>query len=141
MTFYAEKTQVPISRSRVQIENELTRYGIQEYGIGHSPRGTGIIFRHNSKVYKMNVNEPNEDEFDTQQKLEQAKRSRWRLLLLCVKAKLNLIQSGQSSFEDEFLAYMALPDGSTMADFMKLPENIERLAKTKMPKMLMGDRK
>ena len=138
MTFYAEKTQVPISRSRVQIETELTRYGIQEYGIGHSPRGTGIIFKYDGKVYKMNVNEPDGDEFDTQRKLEQAKRSRWRLLLLCVKAKLNLIQSGQSSFEDEFLAYMALPDGSTVSDFMQQPENIERLQKSKMPKMLVG---
>lgn len=138
MTFYAEKTQVPISRSRAHIEAELTKYGIEEYGIGVSRRGTGIIFKCDGKVYKMNVNEPNEKDFDTQQKLEQAKRSRWRLLLLCIKAKLNLIQSGQSSFEDEFLAYMALPDGSTVSDFMQQPENIERLQKSKMPKMLMS---
>jgi len=138
MAMYAEKTQVPVSRSRAQIEGELCRYGVQEYGFGVSPRGSGILFHYNGKIYKINVNEPNPDEYDTNKKLEQAKRQRWRLLLLCLKAKLNLIQSGQANFEDEFLAYMALPDGSTVADFMKLPENAEKLQSSQMPKMLTG---
>lgn len=55
-------------------------------------------------------------------------------------AKLEEIEAGLVSFEDQFLAYMALPDGSTVGEFMKLPENVERLAKTKMPKLLIGEK-
>jgi len=138
MAKYAEKTQVPVSRSKAQIEGELIRYGVQEYAFGTSPRGSGIIFKHQVKTYKINVNSPNRDEFATQKQFEQAERSRWRLLLLCIKAKLNLIQSGQSAFEDEFLAYMALPDGSTVGEFMRLPENVSMLEKSEMPKMITG---
>jgi len=69
---------------------------------------------------------------------EQARRQRWRILLLSVKAKLEEIEAGLISFDDQFLAYMALPDGSTVGDFMRLPENIKRLAQTKMPKLLIG---
>ena len=50
--------------------------------------------------------------------------------------KLEEIEAGLVSFEDQFLAYMALPNGSTVGEFMQLPENAERLAETKMPKLL-----
>jgi hypothetical protein len=138
MAKYAEKTQVPIGRSKAQIEGELVRYGVQEYAFGNSPRGSGIIFKHQSKTYKINVNSPNRDEFATQKKFEQAERSRWRLLLICIKAKLNLVQSGQSKFEDEFLAHMILPDGNTVGDFMRLPENVLLLEKMEIPRLLTG---
>jgi len=138
MARYAIDTKVPISRSKAQIEDTLLRYGIKEFGIGVSPRGDGIIFKKNGKVYKINVPNPDPQNFSTDVKYEQARRQRWRILLLSIKAKLEEIEAGLISFDDQFLAYMALPDGSTVGDFMRLPENAERLAKTKMPKLLIG---
>jgi hypothetical protein len=41
---------------------------------------------------------------------EQACRQRWRALALVVKAKLEAVQSGIATFEDEFLAYTMLPE-------------------------------
>jgi len=137
MARYAENTSVPISRSKSQIEDTLLRYGIEEFGIGISPRGAGIIFKNNGKVYKINVPNPPCDNITTA-KYEQACRQRWRILLLSIKAKLEEIEAGLISFDDQFLAYMTLPDGSTVGDFMKLPENVEKLAQTEMPKLLMG---
>lgn len=141
MPRFAEHTRVPISRSKAQIEETLTRYGIEEFGFGTSQRGSGILFKKDGRCYKLNVPNPDEKKFDSDSQYERAKRQRWRILLLSLKAKLEEIEAGLVSFEDQFLAYMALPDGSTVGDFMKLPENIERLAKTKMPKMLMGGQK
>ncbi|KKK83374.1 hypothetical protein LCGC14_2794000, partial [marine sediment metagenome] len=46
------------------------------------------------------------------------------------------IMDGGISFEDQFLAQMCLPDGSTVAEFMELPQNSALLEKTQMPKML-----
>ncbi len=45
---------------------------------------------------------------------DQACRQRWRALALLVKAKLEAVESGIVSFEEEFLAHVVLPDGSTV---------------------------
>ncbi len=138
MARYAKNTSVPISRSKAQIEETLLRYGIAEFGMGVSPRGDGILFKKEGRLYKINVPNPNHDDYTTDSKYEQARRQRWRILLLSIKAKLEEIEAGLISFDDQFLAYMALPDGSTVSDFMRLPENAERLSQTKMPKLLMS---
>lgn len=49
---------------------------------------------------------------------EKAMRQRWRALALVVKAKLEAVESGITTFEDEFLAHIVLPDGSTVGEFM-----------------------
>jgi len=137
MAQYAKNTSVPISRSKSQIEDTLLRYGIEEFGIGVNPRGAGIIFKNDGKVYKINVPNPPCENITTAQ-YKQACRQRWRILLLSIKAKLEEIEAGLKSFNDQFLADMALPDGSTVSDFMKLPENVKRLEQTQMSKLLMG---
>ncbi len=47
---------------------------------------------------------------------EQACRQAWRALALVVKAKLEAIEAGIASFEDEFLAYTVLPGGTTVGE-------------------------
>ena len=136
MARYANTTKVTIAKSKIQIEETLLRYGIEEFGTATSPRGTGMIFKHDGKVYKINIPDPQRAENMTDAKYDQAKRQRWRILLLSIKAKLEEIEAGLVSFDDQFLAYMALPNGSTVGDFMRLPENAQRLAQTQMPKLL-----
>lgn len=139
MARYAKSTNVPISRSKSQIEDTLLRYGIIEFGMGVSPRGDGIIFKQEGRMYRINVPNPNIKDFSTDAKYEQARRQRWRIKLLSLKGKLEEIEAGLESFDDQFLAHMVLPDGSTVGDFMRLPENVKKLAKTEMPKLLTGE--
>lgn len=47
---------------------------------------------------------------------EQELRSRWRGLLLCIKAKLESVDAGIESFEDAFLAHVMMPDGATVSE-------------------------
>lgn len=136
MQRYAKVTSVPVSRSRTQIQDVLENFGVDEYFFGTSPRGQGIGFRYEGRVYKYNVPLPNRTKGMTEKQYEQALRSRWRVLHMTLKMKLEEIAGGGIPFEDQFLAQMCLPDGSAVSDFMRLPENTERLAKTKMPKML-----
>ena len=133
---YAKNTTVPVARSKQKIEELLVSYGIEESFMGRSPRGDGIGFRYEGKVYKMNVPTPNRNDFNTENQFQQAIRQRWRILYMSMKMKFEEIDAGVISFEDQFLAQMSLPDGTTVADFMKLPDNIARLEKTKMPKLL-----
>jgi len=135
MARYAKTTSVPVSRSKQKIDELLESYGIKESFIGKSPRGDGIGFKYQGKIYKMNVPTPSKDD-KTEKQYEQELRQRWRILYMSMKMKFEEIEAGVKSFEDQFLAQMCLPDGSTVADFMKLPENVARLEKTKMPKLL-----
>ena len=40
-------------------------------------------------------------------------RQRWRALALCIKAKLEAVECGITSFEEEFLAHVVMPNGQT----------------------------
>jgi hypothetical protein len=50
---------------------------------------------------------------------DQACRERWRALLLCIKAKLESVESGIETFEDAFLAHIQMPDGLTVGEHVK----------------------
>ena len=135
MAKYAKNTSVPVSRSKQKIEELLESYGIEESFIGRSPRGDGIGFRYNGKVYKMNVPAPPKEN-KTEKQYEQKLRQRLRILYMSTKMKFEEIEAGVISFEDQFLAQMCLPDGSTVAEFMRLPDNVEKLKQAQMPKLL-----
>ena len=132
MAKYAKYTDVPVRNSKVHIEKLLVDWGIEEFFFGTSPRGEGIGFKFRDKVYKISVPVPNDGS-------EQTKRQMWRILFMSLKMKLEEIDAGLISFDDQFLAQMALPDGSTVSDFMKLPKNLELLQQAKMPLLLTGE--
>ena len=47
---------------------------------------------------------------------QQACRQRWRALALVIKAKLEAVETGIATFEQEFLAYIVLPNGQSVGD-------------------------
>jgi len=60
-------------------------------------------------------------------------------MLLIIKAKLEAVEAGVSTFEEEFMAFIALPDGRTVGDFMA--PQIDAAYKTgRMPPLLGAPR-
>ena len=53
-----------------------------------------------------------------QKAYEQAERQAWRALLLVIKAKLEAVEAGITSIEQEFLPNMVLPDNTTVGENM-----------------------
>lgn len=53
-----------------------------------------------------------------EKRLAQATRSRWRALLLTIKAKLSAVESGVETFEEAFLAHVVGEDGRTIGEVM-----------------------
>jgi hypothetical protein len=66
---------------------------------------------------------------------EQACRQRWRALHLVIKAKLEAIESGLSTFDNEFLAQLVLPNGMTVGEAVT-PRLIEGIENNYMPPLL-----
>jgi len=136
MSRYAANTTVPVERSRAEIERILQRYGAEQfiYGWDQEAAVIGFVVRNEGGErrqvrFKLAMPDRNAREFtqhsrgrrtaEQAEKLwEQASRQRWRALALVVKAKLEAVESGIATFEDEFLAYIMLPEGQTVGEWM-----------------------
>lgn len=112
---YAEKTTVPVSKSRMEIEDLIRKHGAGQFVSGYSGNRVMIGFTAYNRQVRFMVDIP---VGKTQKDTEQLERQRWRALLLVIKAKFEAIDSGVSCFDDEFLAHIVLPDGKTCGDYM-----------------------
>jgi hypothetical protein len=144
MAKYAKNTKVPIERSRIEIEKILKRYGINNFFFGTSPRGDGIGFEYNGRTIKFGIPLPKRNDFKAIQTGEQdykrALRQRYRVLVIALKSKLEMVDIGLTTFEDEFLAQTCLTGGRTVGE--ALHPQIEKMLQTgDMPNLLPAGQK
>lgn len=130
MARYAEGTTVSPERSQMEISEMLRRYGAQGFQYGWEDGRAAVGFRAHGRMVRFLVGLPSEDDPEFWQTptgrqrdargargaYEGEVRRRWRSLALAIKAKLEAVETGIASFEDEFLAYTVLPDGTTVAE-------------------------
>jgi hypothetical protein len=149
MPTYAAGTDVSPDRSRAEIERTLQRYGATGflYGWKNDQAMLGFEMAGRQLRFHMALPDRQSDAFQktptgkrrtansAQEAFEQATRQRWRALALVIKAKLEAVESGIATFEEEFLAHIVLPDGQTVGQWM-LPQ-VERAYLTgHMPALL-----
>jgi len=145
---YAEKTSVSTEKSRAEIERTLLRYGADQFMYGWDQEKAIVGFRMSGRQIKFLLPMPDKDKFKRTEKnrqlrtleqqhkaWEQACRQKWRALSLVIKAKLEAVEAGIAIFEDEFMANIVLPNGSTVSDFM-LPQIAAAYDSGTMPKLL-----
>ncbi|HEY2848339.1 MAG TPA: hypothetical protein VGI97_00550 [Gemmatimonadaceae bacterium] len=136
MSRYAENTSVPADRSRAEIDKILTRYGASGFGYSwerrevainpvpaHAPRTeqrdfAAIVFQFKERRVRLDVPMPTAREAGTAERAERATRQRWRALLLVIKAKLEAVESGISTLEQEFLAHVVTESGRTIGEII-----------------------
>lgn len=125
---YAESTSVSAERSRAEIERILKRYGAEEFAYATRRDMAVIQFTADGRSIRFTVPLPDpvdrsfsttptgqrRTEKQTRERYEQAVRQRWRALTLIVKSKLEAVESGIVTFEQEFFAHILLPGGSTV---------------------------
>jgi hypothetical protein len=144
---YAERTVVTADHSIAEIRRVLSRYGAGQFAYMEDPKRAAVAFKANGKNIRFILPMPSVDEAAKTPKGRKRKgsvvdqahaqevRRRWRALSLSIKAKLETVESGIAEFETEFMPYMVLANGKTVAENI-LPE-IERVYSTgKMPKLL-----
>jgi hypothetical protein len=149
---YAADTEVPVDRSRDEVERTLKRYGASEFLYGWNADKAMIQFAMRDRRVRFVLPLPPKDsqeftsylrggmryqraEGEAAKRWEQACRQRWRALALVVKAKLEAVESEIASFEEEFLAHIMLPDGSTVGEWA-VPQVAQAYELGRMPAML-----
>lgn len=131
MRRFAEDTEVSVEKTRAEIEKVLANYGASAFGYGWQDSRAAISFEaHGRRIaFHLPLPERSSRQFTqksrgygqnsqelAQKKWEQACRSRWRALLLAIKAKLEVVECKISTFEEEFMAHIILPNGRTVSD-------------------------
>lgn len=134
MSRYAAETSVSTGKSRDEIERTLRRYGAEAFGYISEAKAAVVMFRMAGRHIKfvLPLPDPAAREFThtpskaqartadaAEAAWEQACRQRWRALALVIKAKLEAVEAGITTVEDEFLAHTVLPDGSTVGEWAK----------------------
>jgi hypothetical protein len=134
MRGFAENTTVSVETTRMEIERTLERYGADKFGYARDDsRGLAVIhFSAQQRAIRFVLALPKRDEqrfwkvrgrrrndVGAAKAWEQACRQRWRALHLCIKAKLEAVQSGIAQFEDEFMANIVLPNGATVSELLR----------------------
>jgi hypothetical protein len=139
MRKYASDTGVPAEKSRAEIERLIVRYGATATAFMTAADHAIVVFEcHQRRVmFRLPLPHRDDKEFTHRQAnqyrntsrprslseaasvWEQACRQRWRALALVIKAKLEAVESGITTFEDEFLSHIVMPDGQTVGDAVR----------------------
>lgn len=133
MSRYADRTSVPAERSRAEIERTLERYGATGFMYAWQEDRVMIAFEAHKRAirFEMPIPDPQSSEFTmtatyrtrsqkaAKEAWEQEVRRRWRALGLAIKAKLEAVESGIATFEDEFLAYIVTAEGRTVGELVR----------------------
>ena len=130
MARYADKTEVPVTRSRMHIESLLLDHEASGFHYGWDHGAYLVEFVVKNRQVRFTMPPIDEQDFletpggrvrsDTQVRkaVEQADRQRWRALYLVVRAKLEAVESGLAVFEEEFMAFIVMDNGKTIGDYV-----------------------
>jgi uncharacterized UPF0146 family protein len=130
---YAARTEVPIEKSRIEIERTIKRFGAKNFVVGSVNGMTHVMFEANGRRVRFSVPDitdpPYSARLSYESRCEREMQRLWRSLAMTVKAKLDIIESGISTFEAEMLAYTMLADGRTVAEATETnPRFLEEIA-------------
>jgi hypothetical protein len=112
---YARYTRVPPEKTRAEIERTVKKYGAKGFVSGWQGDRVKIEFLCRDRHIRMTMIEP---------QTAQPARSKWRSLLLLVKAKLEAVDAKITTFEEAFLSDIVMPDGRTVYEATREPIKI-----------------
>jgi hypothetical protein len=141
---YASNSSVPVARSQDEIRRTLEKYGATGFMFGEANAQALCAFEMKQRRIKFVMELPvygkakdKKNYIMSQKECDQRVRTSWRCLLLAIKAKLECAESGISTFEQEFMAHIVMPNGQTIGQAI-LPQ-LEHSYKTgEMPPLLGG---
>lgn len=152
MGTYAASSSVPAERSRAEIERTLQRWGADQFMYGWDQGRAIVAFVMRNRQLRFVIDMPDREDRafkwtshkpprrrtvkQQEEAYEQGIRQRWRALALVIKAKLEAVESGIATFDNEFLAQFVLPNGQTVADAVT-PRIVAGIEANAMPDLLM----
>lgn len=125
---YAEGTTVPVEKTRAEIESLLKKHGASAFFSASNAETSMVGFRLANRMFRLEIRVAKPEQMPKsnryvssaqisalrQRWADDENKRRWRAQLLLIKAKLEMIATGETSIEREFLADMLTPNGQTV---------------------------
>ena len=126
-TRYAEGTTVTVESSRGEITGILAKHGVMEMGWQTGPTGDRLLFKLRGRSYSFTIDKPTMPDVralypntrDLNAKWNAEWRRRWRAHVLLIKAKLEFASGGDTTAEREFMPYLIVQGGGTLAEWLE----------------------
>ena len=113
MRGYAEGTVVSVEKSQAQIQSLVRAHGATMFTTGWLAAGEAAVeFTIKGRRVRFTLAAPKGK--GSKAGFEAEERRRWRCLLLAIRAKLEIVASGISEFDEEFLAHVVTANGQTV---------------------------
>lgn len=136
---FAEGTSVPATRTQGEIAALVERYGASQFSSGWMANQSAVSFAVNGRLVRFVVPMPTLEDARAQMKMPRgcwgrqyiadaavAKwrdaevRRLWRCLLLAIKSKLETVESGIATFDEEFLAHIVTDNQMTIIERLRV---------------------
>jgi hypothetical protein len=134
----AAKTDVPASRSKVQLEDLLRRYGADGYSVAHNYGDSQVVVQFRvpdapgdsrrvlvklpidiRQVHEALYGAPTGTDAQRQRQMEMAERVAWRNLILWVEAQLSAASIGLQTVTEAFYAHAVVgPAGERAIEYL-----------------------
>lgn len=150
---YALNTEVSIEKSKAEIERMIMKHGASRFMSGSDNNAAFVAFSIKNKTVRFKLPLPDRlskqfthgrrgnsslsyqrNPDDAYRVWEQACRSRYRALALCIKAKLEAVEQGITTFEAEFLAHFVMPNNQTIGETL-IPQLEDACILGKLPQL------
>jgi hypothetical protein len=115
---YAATTTVSVEKTRWEIETLLRKHMADGVRVGENwvELFSVVEFKMKNRALRFRLSLACDIPEATQKQKEQFVRSRWRALLLTIKAKLESVEASIEVFDEAFMAQTVMPDGKTVAE-------------------------
>lgn len=131
-TNYVRGASITCAASRAEIQEMLTEYGATGFRTGSEGGRTIIAFTADRRRFRFLYEPPGSPEpagasrgsepprsLPRPKSHEELSRRYWHKLSMLIRVKLDAVGAGIATFEEEFLAYMVLPGGETVAQSVR----------------------
>ncbi len=133
---YASRTKVESTHTRSEIEHLLNKKGATGFIFGQSGEAAMLVFELQAYRLKFILPMPKAARTkESERRIAQEIRRRWRALLLVLKAKLEAVESGIITFQEEFLAHIVIAGNSTIGEHV-IPGLGQTIESGKLPPLL-----
>jgi hypothetical protein len=114
---YIRGASITCAASQAEIQSMLGAAGARGFQLAAERGATRIAFSLGDRQFLLSL--PLSASEGTSTAAQEAARRGWRQLSFLVRAKLDAVACGITTFDEEFLAYMVLPGGATVFQAVK----------------------
>lgn len=121
---FAAETKVPVGQTQGEIRTLVNKNGADSFALMEERNRVHVAFQIKGRRIRFTIPLPERSDSESsadEQRRMKVTRSKWRALLLVIKAKLESVEAKIETFDEAFLAHIQMPSGRTVMEEVNEP--------------------